>query len=144
MPARSVTDNGVMTTVLVTGGTGLLGAHTIARLLTDGHQVRTTLRSLSRQADVEAMLAIAQAPGAGSVRYFRADLLSDEGWAEAAAGADHVLHVASPGTGWRARRRLAGPCGSRRPFAGTDGRCRARGAGVLSHGRRTAGCGRSC
>ena len=85
-----------MTTVLVTGGTGFLAAHTIARLLTDGHQVRTTLRSLSRRADVDAMLAAAQAPDTGSVRYFQADLTTDQGWADAAAGADYVLHVASP------------------------------------------------
>jgi dihydroflavonol-4-reductase len=85
-----------MSTILVTGGTGFLGAHTIARLLADGNQVRTTLRSLSRRPDVDAMLATAQAPRADSVRYFRADLTADEGWAEATAGADYVLHVASP------------------------------------------------
>jgi dihydroflavonol-4-reductase len=96
MPAGDATDNYFMATVLVTGGTGFLGAHAIARLLSDGHQVRTTLRSLSRQADVEAMLRTAGAPDAGGVRYFQADLTADAGWAEAAAGADYALHVASP------------------------------------------------
>ena len=69
-----------MATVLVTGGTGFLGAHTIARLLVGGHQVRTTIRLLSRQAAVEAMLRTAGAPDAGSVRYFPADLTADDGW----------------------------------------------------------------
>jgi dihydroflavonol-4-reductase len=85
-----------MATILVTGGTGFLGAHTIARLLADGHQVRTTLRSLSRQRDVEAMLRTAGAPEAGGVRYFQADLMADAGWDEAMTGAEYVLHVASP------------------------------------------------
>lgn len=85
-----------MATVLLTGGTGFLGAHAIARLLADGQQVRTTVRSLSRQADVEAMLRVAGAPDAASVRYFQADLTADDGWAEAVADADYVLHVASP------------------------------------------------
>jgi dihydroflavonol-4-reductase len=85
-----------MAHVLVTGGTGFLGAHTIARLLAGGHQVQTTLRSMSRQADVEAMLRVAGAPGAGDVQYFPADLTHDAGWAEAVKGTDYVLHVASP------------------------------------------------
>jgi dihydroflavonol-4-reductase len=85
-----------MATILVTGGTGFLGAHTIARLLADGHQVRTTLRSLSRQREVEAMLRTAGAPDAGRVRYFQADLTADAGWDEAVAGAEYVLHIASP------------------------------------------------
>jgi dihydroflavonol-4-reductase len=85
-----------MATVLVTGGTGFLGAHTVARLLTDGHQVRTTVRDLSRQPDVEAMLRTAGAPGRAGVQYVRADLTHGNGWAEAVKGADYVLHVASP------------------------------------------------
>jgi dihydroflavonol-4-reductase len=85
-----------MATVLVTGGTGFLGAHTIARLLTDGHDVRTTVRSLSRRAAVESMLATAKAPEPAGVSFFRADLTADSGWAEAVAGAEYVVHVASP------------------------------------------------
>jgi dihydroflavonol-4-reductase len=85
-----------MATVLVTGGTGFLGAHTIARLLADGHEVQTTVRAVSRQTEVEAMLRTAGAPGIAGVRYFPADLTRDEGWAEAVKGADYVLHVASP------------------------------------------------
>jgi dihydroflavonol-4-reductase len=85
-----------MATVLVTGGTGFLGAHAIAELLSAGHNVRTTVRSLERRADVERMLLTAQAPHTDRLSYLRADLTSDEGWADAAAGTDYVLHVASP------------------------------------------------
>jgi dihydroflavonol-4-reductase len=85
-----------MATVLVTGGTGFLGAHTVARLLADGHDVRTTVRSLSRRAEVESMLSTAKAREPAGVSFFRADLTADAGWAEAVAGADYVVHVASP------------------------------------------------
>ncbi|MET9254484.1 aldehyde reductase [Streptomyces sp. NPDC003717] len=85
-----------MAHVLVTGGTGFLGAHTIAQLLTAGHTVTTTVRSLSRRPDVERMLAVVGAPGADKVAYVAADLTADRGWDRAVRGADHVLHVASP------------------------------------------------
>ncbi|MEU6251158.1 aldehyde reductase [Streptomyces sp. NPDC047043] len=90
-----------MANVLVTGGSGFLGSHTIAQLLTSGHTVTTTLRSMKRKADVERMLARAGAPGRERVSYFEADLGSDDGWEQAADGVDHVLHIASPFPGSR-------------------------------------------
>ncbi|HVX78243.1 MAG TPA: aldehyde reductase [Bradyrhizobium sp.] len=85
-----------MSTVLVTGGSGFIGAHTILQLLAAGHRVRTTVRKLDRRKDVLAMLRQGRASSAEDVAFFTADLESDAGWKEAVAGCDYVLHVASP------------------------------------------------
>jgi nucleoside-diphosphate-sugar epimerase len=86
-----------MTQVLVTGGTGFLGAHCLIQALAAGHETRTTIRDLARENDVRAML---RQGGAGEVgkrlTLFCADLETDAGWAEAVKGCDYVLHVASP------------------------------------------------
>jgi len=82
--------------VLVTGGSGFVGAQVILQLVRAGHQVRTTVRNLTRESAVRAMLkAGGQEPG-DSLSFFAADLESDAGWREATAGCDYVVHVASP------------------------------------------------
>lgn len=85
-----------MSKVLVTGGSGFVGSHVILQLLAAGHEVRTTVRNLSREAEVRATLAAAGADAGNRLSFFAADLEKDLGWAEAAAGCDYVHHVASP------------------------------------------------
>jgi nucleoside-diphosphate-sugar epimerase len=87
-----------MSKILVTGGSGFIGSHTILQLLAAGHLVRTTVRSLKRERDVRAMLKEggAEAGDQNRLSFIAADLENDEGWAEAVAGCDYVLHVASP------------------------------------------------
>lgn len=86
-----------MPRVLVTGGTGFVGAHCLIRLLAAGHETRATVRNLARESDVRAMLRQGGADEVGErLTLFRADLNADAGWAEAVAGCDYVLHVASP------------------------------------------------
>ena len=85
-----------MSTVLVTGGSGFIGSRCILQLLEAGHQVRTTVRSLRREGEVRALLKAGGAEPGDRLAFFAADLESDAGWAEAVAGCDYVLHVASP------------------------------------------------
>jgi len=82
-------------TVLVTGGSGFLGGWCVVELLRRGHTVRTTVRDLAREVAVRAAVA-SQVDAGERLSVLAADLLADEGWAEAVAGCDHVLHVASP------------------------------------------------
>ncbi|WP_426625167.1 SDR family oxidoreductase [Leifsonia sp. McL0607] len=83
--------------VLVTGGSGFVGAHCVLALLEAGYEVRTTIRSPQRAADVRAQLAAGGSPDAGDrLEFAVADLLDDAGWPEAVAGCRFVLHVASP------------------------------------------------
>jgi nucleoside-diphosphate-sugar epimerase len=85
-----------MATILVTGGTGFIASHIILQLLGEKHRVRTTVRSLKREADVRGMLRQGGVEPSERLTFFEADLQSNAGWTEAVAGCDYVLHVASP------------------------------------------------
>lgn len=82
--------------VLVTGGSGFLGAHCILALLKGGYRIRTTVRSAKREADVMAMLKAGGVEPGDGLSFAIADLMNDAGWPQAVAGCDYVLHVASP------------------------------------------------
>ena len=84
-----------MSSVLVTGGSGYVGTQLIAALLRDGHQVRTTVRSLESEGDLRVAVRRGDADDTG-LELVVADLTADEGWTAAAAGCEEVHHVASP------------------------------------------------
>jgi nucleoside-diphosphate-sugar epimerase len=82
-------------TVLVTGGSGFIGGWCVIGLLQQGYTVRTTVRSLDREAAVRAALGKA-VDAQDRLSFYAANLTSDAGWDEATRGCDYVLHVASP------------------------------------------------
>jgi dihydroflavonol-4-reductase len=83
---------GMAGTVLVTGASGYIAGFAIQQLLREGWQVRGTIRNLARADEVLGWLGV----NANQLPLFAADLTSDAGWAEAAAGCTHMLHIASP------------------------------------------------
>jgi dihydroflavonol-4-reductase len=74
-----------MPKVLITGASGFIAGHCVAELASHGYAVRGTVRDPARAAHLD-----------GLAELVTADLESDEGWAEAVAGCEYVLHVASP------------------------------------------------
>ncbi|WP_420144058.1 SDR family oxidoreductase [Sphingobium sp.] len=84
-----------MAKVLVTGGTGFVGGHIILQLIDAGHEVRTTIRNLSRAAEVSGVVAT-HGRNTGALEVVQADLLADHVWNDACKGVEYVLHVASP------------------------------------------------
>lgn len=83
-------------TVLVTGGTGFVGAHIILQLLQKGYHVKTTLRSISSASKVNATLKSNGITSFDNLAFVEADLSKDDHWDEAMNGCDYVLSVASP------------------------------------------------
>ena len=83
-------------TVMVTGGTGFIAQYCILALLEAGYRVRTTVRSLAREAEVRSQLKSGGAEPGNRLSFVVADLSADAGWAEATAGCAYVMHGASP------------------------------------------------
>ncbi|WP_213804313.1 aldehyde reductase [Granulicella sp. dw_53] len=82
--------------VLVTGGSGFIATHCILQLLNAGYRVRTTVRSLTREPEVRAMLKEGGVRPGHDLSFVAADLSADAGWPDAVAGCSYVLHGASP------------------------------------------------
>ncbi len=86
-----------MAAVLLTGASGFVAKHVALRLLQEGHAVRASLRNPARQAELVEALAPHLAPGAiDRLSFATLDLTRDEGWSEAAAGCEALVHTASP------------------------------------------------
>lgn len=71
--------------VLLTGGSGFIGAEIATQLADRGYSVRGTLRSLKRKPEIDSR-----------IDWVEADLLDAASLAAAARGADLIVHAASP------------------------------------------------
>lgn len=81
--------------VVVTGVSGFIAKYVVAELLRRGFAVRGTLRDIAKSDAVRAAVTRAGADPA-KLTFAVADLLSDDGWADALDGARAVIHTASP------------------------------------------------
>lgn len=88
-----------MTKVLLTGASGYIGKHIALRLLSDGYEVRASVRSAAKQEEVRAAMEAHAPKGvnvAKKLTFVELNLESDAGWDAAIAGVDVLLHTASP------------------------------------------------
>lgn len=90
-----MSDKSGNTTVLVTGVSGYVGQQCAAELLRQGYNVRGTVRSMGK-ADLVRSAIAKVTDRADELEFVEADLLDDQGWADAMTSVDFVLHVASP------------------------------------------------
>ncbi|WP_395377303.1 NAD-dependent epimerase/dehydratase family protein [Marinicella sp. W31] len=84
-------------TVLVTGGTGYLGAWVVKRLLERNYNVRLVVRSLLAAKKFVFFRTIAQ-QSSSQLELFQADLLQPGSFDDAAKGSDAIIHMAAPNT----------------------------------------------
>jgi len=82
--------------IVVTGASGFIAKHVIARLLDAGYLVRGTVRSLEKIIQVrQTMEEMCGTEALDRFALVVADLLADKGWEEAMATATALIHVAT-------------------------------------------------
>jgi len=81
--------------VLVTGATGYVAGWLVKQLLEEGITVHAAVRDPGKKEKVAHLDEMA-AKSAGSIKYFKADLLTEGAYEAAMAGCELVYHTASP------------------------------------------------
>lgn len=79
-----------MTKVFVTGASGFIAKHILRELFEKGYEVRASVRSEKRKAELEELFPD------NPMEFAVLDLTKDEGWAEAMDDCDVLMHTASP------------------------------------------------
>ncbi len=81
--------------VFITGISGFLASHIALKLLKNGSKVTGSVRSMAKAEHIRKVL---QTHGADTARlsFVELDLLQDDGWEEAIANHDYLIHTASP------------------------------------------------
>ena len=88
-----------MKTVLVTGASGYIGKHITLQLLNQGYEVRASVRSLAKSAEVRDAVRphLLDSSNLDSrLTFVELDLEKDSGWDAALQGIDVLMHTASP------------------------------------------------
>lgn len=94
MSEEDIYPNPAQGTVLVTGGSGYVASFCIVELLNAGWGVRTTVRDGVKTPRIKSELS--RFANVDRLEFAVADLDADDGWDQAIAGCEHVLHIASP------------------------------------------------
>jgi dihydroflavonol-4-reductase len=85
--------------ILVTGGSGFIAKHVILQLLNEGFEVRASVRSLDRSAEIMAAMVL-HAKNTTDLEkrltFCELDLTKDDGWNEALQNCQALMHTASP------------------------------------------------
>lgn len=79
-----------MTKVFLTGASGFIAKHILRELLDKGYEVRASVRSDQRKAELQGLFPDA------AIDFATLDLTKDEGWQAALKGCDVLIHTASP------------------------------------------------
>ncbi|MCB9205699.1 MAG: NAD-dependent epimerase/dehydratase family protein, partial [Flavobacteriales bacterium] len=83
--------------VMVTGATGYVAGWLVKKLLEEGLTVHAAVRDPKNKTKLAHLDELA-ANSAGSIKYFKADLLQPGSYAEAMEGCELIYHTASPYT----------------------------------------------
>lgn len=81
--------------VMITGATGYVAGQLVKKLLKEGLTVHAPVRDPSNPEKLKYLNELA-ANSAGTIKYFKADLLEEGSYSQAMAGCELVFHTASP------------------------------------------------
>lgn len=79
-----------MTRVFLTGASGFIAKHILRELQEKGYETRVSVRNDKRRAELQALFPDAK------LEFAMLDLTKDDGWENALAGCDVLIHTASP------------------------------------------------